>query len=122
MNREQFEQGYDSVFFTPNPHYEYAFKKWLEYYYHTEIYDRRVCKGFNNKTQEATPTSTVEYIDINRNAKRLMNKIVSDLREKNVDDNTWRLARDAASRYSHNEVERLLGEMLKMEVKYFNNI
>lgn len=87
---------------------EYVFIKWLEYYYHTEIYDRRICTGFNEKTQSAIPLSTVEYIDINRNAKRLMNDIVRDLRDKGLNEETWRSARDEAARYSHDKVEELL--------------
>lgn len=108
MNKLDFEREYLGVWFKPNPKYEFAFHKWLEYYYHTEIYDRRVCSGVDSKTGNAMPTSTVEYIDINRNAKRLMNKIVSELRDKEIDDETWRSARDAASKYSHKEVEQLL--------------
>jgi hypothetical protein len=102
---------YLSAWFEDDHRYKYAFKKWLEYYYQTEIYDRRVCSGFNEKTRSAVPTSTVEYIDINRNAKRLMNDIVRDIRDKEIDDDTWRSARDAASRFSHQEVESLLGQI-----------
>ncbi|KAA9007218.1 hypothetical protein F4V43_01655 [Paenibacillus spiritus] len=108
MDRKQFFKEYDSVFFTPDPHYEYAFKKWLEYYYQTEVYDRRICSGFDRETGEAIPGNTVEYTEINRYAKQLMNKVVEDLRNKNVDDSTWRLARDGASRHSFEETERLL--------------
>lgn len=82
--------------------------KWLEYYYETEVYDRRICSGFNEKTQSAIPLSTVEYTDINRNAKRLMNKIVAELRDKEIDEDIWRTARNEAARYSHNKVEELL--------------
>lgn len=82
--------------------------KWLEYYYQTEVYDRRICSGFNDKTQSAIPLNTVEYTDISRNAKRFMNKIVADLRDKEIDEDTWRTARNEAARYSHNRIEELL--------------
>jgi len=82
--------------------------KWLKYYYQTEVYDRRICSGFNDKTQSAIPLNTVEYTDINRNAKRLMNKIVAELRDKEIDEDTWMAARNEAARYSHYKAEVLL--------------
>lgn len=88
--------------------YEYAFIKWIEYYYQTEVYDRRICSGFNQKTKSAIPLSAVEYTDMNRNAKRLLNKIVTELRDKEIDEDTWRTARNEAAKYSHNKVEELL--------------
>ncbi|MCR8641378.1 hypothetical protein NV379_01795 [Paenibacillus sp. N1-5-1-14] len=108
MNRRQFEEDYNMEFITPNPHYEYSYKKWLEYYYQTELYDRKICTGFNEKTGDAVPTSTVEYTDINRNAKRLMNVIVCDFRDKGIEKSTWISARCEASKYSHEEVKEML--------------
>lgn len=108
MNKLEFEREYFSKWIEPDPKYELAFKSWLEYYYQTELYDRRICSGIDTKTGNAMPTSTVEYIDINRNAKRLMNGIILELRDKEIDDKTWKRARDAASKYSHCEVEKLL--------------
>ncbi|WP_145413483.1 hypothetical protein [Paenibacillus xylanexedens] len=91
-----------------NEIYEHALIKWLEYYYQTEVYDRRVCSGFNEKTQSAIPLNTVEHTDINRNAKRLMNKTVIEIRDREIDEDIWRSARNEAARYTHNKVEELL--------------
>jgi|GEM_PF-5608704 len=104
-----FHREYYEIFASPSQvHYEHAFVKWLEYYYQTEIYDRRICSGFNEKIQSAIPLSTVEYTDINRNAKRFMNKIVAEFRDKEIDEDTWRAARYEAARYSHVKIEDLL--------------
>ncbi|WP_091017664.1 MULTISPECIES: hypothetical protein [Paenibacillus] len=104
-----FHREYYGIITSPSQDkYEYAFIRWLEYYYQTEVYDRRVCSGYDEKTQSAIPLSTAEYIDINRNAKRLMNKIVAELRNKEIDEDTWRAARNEVARYSHVKVEDLL--------------
>ena len=111
--REQFEKEYYSAFITSDPHYEYAFKKWLEYYYQTEVYDRRTCSGTSRETGNAIPTSTVECIDINRNAKRLMNLLAQYFHEKSIEKDTWILARNDASKYSHKVVQDLLIRLSK---------
>lgn len=107
-----FHREYYEIFTSPSQDkYEYAYTKWLEYYYYTEIYDRRVCSGFNEKTQCAIPLNTIEYIDINRNAKRLMNDIVRELRDKEVDKETRRAAKNEAARHSHDKVEEILRQV-----------
>ncbi|MBE7896065.1 hypothetical protein G7L40_20805 [Paenibacillus polymyxa] len=89
--------------------YRKSFIKWMKYYYETEMYDRSVCNGID-KFGNAAPISGDEYKLINQNAKRLMNILVRELRDNDIDEETWKRARNMASRLSHEQLKKTLKE------------
>lgn len=87
--------------------YEKAFNLWVKYYYLTELYDQGICSCRSERDGSALPANAWEYGMISRHARELYKEILDETRELEIDEDTWKAAKNAVSRYSPSEIERI---------------
>jgi hypothetical protein len=87
--------------------YEKAVKLWVEYYYDTELYDRGICSGRSERDETAIPVNSWEHGMISRNAQTLYKASLEKARNNEIDDATWKAAKNAVAKYSPAEIEKM---------------
>ncbi|MDD2495979.1 MAG: hypothetical protein PHE29_12400 [Tissierellia bacterium] len=116
---EPFKREYLCEWFKPSESYQEAYKLWLWYNYHCELYDSQICTG-RNEYEDYIPTTSEEYKLINTNAYKNLQHIKSErkrLERENIfiTEADWLEAKKELSKY------KLKG--LEEEYKhYFNEI
>lgn len=105
----EFKREYLVEWAQPSKGYKEAYKLWLWYFYHCELYDSRICTG-KNQYDDYVPMTNMEYKLINQNAIEKLHSI--QYKRKSLEcegiyitENDWLLAKRNFSRYKLKALE-----------------